>query len=188
MGTIILDLLNKYSSLALVIVTTVYVVVTWLMVREMREAREMDTDPYLIATIVPISPVHVKLQILNAGRGPAFSVIANVFFDPLENSKTQVWRTPILLPGIQEYFRLPDDEGQLSILSVKYQNLVVEVSWKNSFRKPRKERYVINLKELEDGWFQAKWQIHQPDISSRLGLIKDEIEKLNNYLSNKKTS
>ena len=185
MFIIILDFLNKYSSLALVIVTIVYVVVTWLMVREMREARETDTDPYITATLVPISPFRIKLQILNAGRGPAFSVVAKVYFDRLENTTTQVWRNPILLPGIQEYFRLPDDEQDLSKLSIKHQTLVIELSWKNSFRKLREERYEINLKELKDGWFQSKWQIHQPDISTQLGQINDEIKKLGDIVSKK---
>src|SRR4030042_5876375 len=138
----LLENLNQYSSLVLVIVTTVYVILTWLMVLEMRRAREDEADPYLTATLVPISPVHIKIQIHNAGRGPAFSVSAKMFFDPLKDTQIQVWRTPIILPGIHEDFRLPGGEMELAKLAANYQNFIVEVTWINSFRKTSEKKYI----------------------------------------------
>jgi hypothetical protein len=124
----------------------------------------------------------VKIQILNAGRGPAFSIIAKMYFDSLENAQIQVWRTPILLPGIHEYFRLPGGEMELTKLAAKHQNFIVEVTWQNSFRKELEQRYVINLKELQEGWFQSKWLVHPADTATQLGQIKEEIKKISNYL------
>lgn len=178
----LLDNLNQYSSLVLVIVTAVYAFFTWQMVLEMRRAREDEADPYITATLVPISTVHVKLQIHNAGRGPAFSVIAKMYFEPLDNIQIQEWRTPIILPGIHEDFRLPGGENDLTKLVEKHQNFIIEVTWKNSFHKSNEKKYVINLKELKDGWFQAKWLIHPTDIATQLGNIKDEIKRVSDYL------
>jgi DNA-binding XRE family transcriptional regulator len=54
--------LNKFLNLFLVIVTTVYVILTGRMVWEMRRAREEESEPRLVATLIPLGATLVKLR------------------------------------------------------------------------------------------------------------------------------
>lgn len=72
----IIDLINKYSNLLLSLLTSAYVLLTWLVVREMKYAREAEARPY-ITVDSNIAGVRCYLIVKNEGK----SVARNVKFE-----------------------------------------------------------------------------------------------------------
>src|SRR5947209_908155 len=107
----ILEFLNKYSNLLLIGVTTVYVVLTWRIVKEARQTREDAMRPELVATLVPLGAHLIKLRIYNAGGGPAKSVEVDVLLKPSNTLETHTWRHPVLLPGGFEDMKIPTPDN-----------------------------------------------------------------------------
>src|SRR5690242_17849909 len=81
---VLLDTLDKHANLVLILVTAVYVILTWFIVRETRRAREAATEPYLVATLLPTDRRGrlVFLRVHNVGGRPAFNIEAEVRFIP----------------------------------------------------------------------------------------------------------
>ncbi len=70
----LLDLLNKYSSLFLVIATLIYVVFTVKLAKETRKLREVETSPLIGVIANAIGPTVFKLTIKNIGKAPAYNL------------------------------------------------------------------------------------------------------------------
>jgi hypothetical protein len=167
--------LNTYSNLLLVVITAVYAFLTWRMVSEMRQAREAESEPQLVATLIPLGGMAIKLRIANAGSGPALDIKAIISLEPKKEDNTATWIHPVLLSNSHEDFRLPGENNHLEKLASNFDNLIVELSWHNSFNKLRQKRIEINLKRLYEGWTKVKFLIHPDDVSVQLGKIKDEL-------------
>jgi hypothetical protein len=173
--------INIIASLLLVLVTAIYAYLTWRMVSEMRRAREEETTPYLIASLFPIGQKFVKLQIHNAGRGPALNVEADIRFNPANGTQSHHWKHPIMLPGTHEDFRIPGSEFNIDKLAEIYQSVGVDLHWSNSFRKKQDATYEINFQEQRDAWSGTPWLTHPPEVEISLDKIKDELTKINSY-------
>ena len=68
----ILDLLNKYSSLILVLATVIYVVFTYKLSRETTKLREIETTPFMAMYIKP--DLMLTLIVENIGKAPAYNI------------------------------------------------------------------------------------------------------------------
>lgn len=64
------------GTVVLVLVTAVYALFTWLLVRENRLLRQLGSDPHVIAYIVPErrNSGAIEFAVTNTGRGVAFDV------------------------------------------------------------------------------------------------------------------
>ena len=102
----ILDQLNKYSNLILILVTTAYVILTWRMIREMRRTREGENKPLLVATPIPFARLNVKLRIYNTERGPAINIQALIRLEPEQDVQPGIWTHSALVAGAHEGFRM----------------------------------------------------------------------------------
>ena len=173
-----LDLLNRYSNLILIIVTTVYVILTWGMVREMRRAREAENEPHLVAALIPFGPLNVKLRIYNTGPGPALSIEAAIYLEPAHDTERRIWHHPALLSGAHEDFRLPGGEYALEALASKYDKLVVDMHWRDTFKRSHHARYDIDFKKQKEGWFKVGLLVPPDDLLIQVGKIKDELSKI----------
>ncbi len=69
-----LDLLNKYSSLILVVATSVYVGFTIVLAKETRKLREVETSPFLSIVFDTTYVSKFKLIIKNIGKAPAYNI------------------------------------------------------------------------------------------------------------------
>jgi hypothetical protein len=169
------------ASLALVVVTAIYAYLTWRMVREMRLAREVETSPYLIATLFPRGPKITILRINNAGRGLAMNVEAAISFNPANDTKTHYWKHKLMLPGTYEEFRIPGSVFDLENLAKMYTSVIVVLRWSNSFRKKQNATYEINFQEQKDGWSDTPWLIHPPEVEISLDKIRSELSEIHKY-------
>jgi len=141
--------LNTYSNLLLVIITSIYVFLTWRMVSEMRRAREAESEPQLVANLIPLGAMSLKLRISNAGRGPALNIKAAIRLVSKTDNSEETWSHPVLLSNGHEDFRLPGDSNNnyLDKLASKYEKLVVDLEWHNSFRRRQNSKFVIDLRQ-----------------------------------------
>lgn len=177
----ILDLLNKYANLILILITAAYVLLTWGMVQEMKRAREGENTPQLVATLIPFGRMYVKLRIYNTGHGPAINVEAIIRFEPVGDFKPGLWLHPALISGAHEDFRLPGNEFELDKLASKYDNIVVELRWMNVFKHAQNVKYEFDLKRQKDGWANVGLLVQPEDTRIQLGKIHDELSKIRKH-------
>jgi hypothetical protein len=183
-----LDLLTRYSNLALVIITGVYAFLTWRMVLEMRTARENQTDANLIASPVPLPAIYAQVQLENAGPGPALNVELSISLDPPLRTSIKTWHHPALLVGQKEHFLLPSERDDtidaLRELAEKHKNLVINLKWKNIFGRNKSFSATYNLHDLAEGWYNAGHLIAPKDTPTQLKNITEVLDKIHRDLEN----
>lgn len=71
----LLNQINSYSSLILVIATIIYVVFTYKLSKETTKLREVETSPFISLNLEPFhnSPT-LKLVVKNIGKAPAYNI------------------------------------------------------------------------------------------------------------------
>lgn len=151
------------------------------MVVEMRKAREAESEPQLVATLIPLGGMIIKLRISNVGGGPALDIKAVISLEPNKEDNTATWMHPALLSNNHEDFRLPGDNNYLDKLASNFDKLVVDLEWHNSFNKFREKTFKLDLKRLHEGWTNVKFLVHPDDVSGQLGKIKDELSHIKDY-------
>jgi hypothetical protein len=177
-----LDLLNRYSNLILIVVTGVYVVLTWRMVLEMRRAREAESEAHLVAMLVPLGPLAVKLCIHNAGAGPAFSIRAEFQVIPSGNTTAKIWLHPALLSQASEYFFLPGNEVELKTLAAKYEKIIVNLEWSNTFGHKQKSHCEIVFQEYIEGWYDIGLMIQPDELPEQFEKMTKELSRIREAL------
>lgn len=70
----LLDILNKYSSLILVLATAIYVGFTIILAKETRKLREVETSPFISIELLPFSDMCIGLKVKNIGKAPAYNI------------------------------------------------------------------------------------------------------------------
>lgn len=134
---------------------------------EMRRARESELEPALIAAILPLGPMYAEIQLHNAGLGPALEVQAKISVQPPNNALERNWRYSVLVRDKPIRFLMPDQKvsGQLSTiheLVKQYDEILIDISWKNVFDRPNKRQFRYKLQSLIDGWYKAG-QLRPPE-------------------------
>jgi hypothetical protein len=189
MLTAILDGLNQYVNILLTIITGVYAYLTWRMLREMRSARENQSDASLVVLPVPLSAIHAKLIIMNAGPGPAFDIEASWELRPLGNTPSRSWRHPAMVANQTEHFLFPGEKiPSLRELADEHEVLVVKVSWRNSFGRAKSTIREFDLRRLAEGWYNAGHLILPDELLGQVKKIEEELEKINKNIYNVKRS
>ncbi len=181
MFTQFISLLNQYANLILVAVTTVYVILTWRMVTEMRRAREAESEPHLVATLIPFGTMDVKLRVHNAGRGPALEIKTVFWLDPANNTTTRTWLHPVLLSNAFEEFILPGNEFSLEKLASEHERLIVDLHWLNAFGRGHNTKFEVDLRQQKEGWSKVGFLTRPDDIPIQLEKIKDELSKIRHH-------
>jgi len=148
----------------------------------MREAREAESEPHLVATLVLFGVLNVKLRIHNAGRGPALNIKAAFRLEPANGTETSTWLHPVLLSDASEDFVLPGREFSLEKLASKHNKVIVDLQWLNTFKRKGEAKYEIDLKRQKEGWTEVGFLLHPDDTPTQLGRIKDELSKIRSYL------
>ena len=170
----IVPYLSQYANLILIAITAIYATLTWMMLKEMREARKTELRPYIKASLDLIGPV-VILKIQNIGKGTAIDTNVEFSLEPSENTKT-TWSYRLLSPSESKRFFLPepDKKDKLDELTEKYKEVIVKISYKDVFNETHNETVSINLKEFEEGLFGSRMIL---DTS-----MKKDIEEVKKYI------
>lgn len=148
----------------------------------MRQAREAESAPYLIATLVPLGPLNVKLRIHNAGRGPAIDIKAVFWLEPANDTEATTWLHPVLLSNTFEDFVLPGRKFAFEKLAAQHDRVVVNLQWFNAFKRKYDAKYEIDLKRQKEGWYEVGFLMQPDDIPTQLGQIRDELSRIRSYL------
>ena len=189
-----LNLLTTYSNLILVIITGIYAYLTWKMAREMKTARENQTDANLVAAPVSAHRIYAEVQLVNAGPGAALDVELSISLEPLLETVVKTWYHPAFLVGQKENFLLPMAHpsrlDSLRELANKHNSVIVNVKWKNIFGKSKYFSASYNLNDLAQGWYNAGHLIPPDDIPTQmekvtksLDEIHDDIERISRSLN-----
>jgi len=175
----ILEYLNDNANLLLVIITAVYVGLTWRMIREMQRTREAELEASLITTVVHMGGPHVKLRLQNVGQGPALDIEARIRLEPIGTSENRTWRNPALLSGDFQDFKFPDTTDKpfdLNYLAENYDNVCIDLHWSSLLHKGQSAKHKINLKDHKEGSWQAGALLPEKGISDWLKSINDTLE------------
>ena len=99
----VLDFLNQYANLLLVLVTFAYMLANWRLVRETRRLHEIHTEPAVgvfLSLIEPWQPIFQAL-IRNFGNGPAKNVRWQITADMADLQQRNAQIAPLLaFPGL----------------------------------------------------------------------------------------
>ena len=158
-----LEILNKYSNLIVGAVTCVYVVLTWMMVREMRRSREESKAPAVTVLLLPVSSPIAEIQVQNFGVEPALNVVCQWQFEPLLNTSPITFKISGLSPGVVQHFDLPhtnDDPSKERLfleICEKHQTLRVSAKWDDLKGKTYQRSSVYDLRDTAEGWYKAYW-------------------------------
>ncbi len=178
-SNLILIILN----LILVIITGVYAYLTWKMVREMKVARENQSDSNLIAFPVTMGQVYAQIQLENAGPGIALDIELTISLDPPLKKDAKIWKHPALLVGQKELFLLPYEEGNgglesLKQLSEKHNNLVLKLKWNNIFGYTKVFNVTYKLSDLTLGWYNAGHLIKPDDMPMQMQKVTKSLDEI----------
>lgn len=168
----ILDLLNKYSSLILVVVTLVYVFFTIILAKETRKLREVETSPLIGVIANAIAPTVFKLTIKNIGKAPAYNLS---FF--IDDKYLKFFRYGF---NHQISYFAPDQEfsiltsGYKELKESEYENIPIKIKY---FSKDGSE--ILDTYTME--WQYLDKVLLEEDT---LHTIKKELEHITQELKN----
>jgi hypothetical protein len=177
-----IGLYSLYVNLILVLITGVYAFLTCRMVREMKLAREVQSDSFLAATLLPIAPNLLKIRISNSGSGNAFNVRAYITLTADDKDFSTTWEQPVFLSGRHEDFHFPSDIDGLKELAAIASKLTVRLEWQNSFKKTKDENFTFDMERLFESWSKSHFIVPIPEISIQLQNIKSELSSIREYL------
>ena len=192
--TALFDFLNSNSGALTVIftavvtvATAVYAALTWILVKETRMMREVQTEPKLQVTVSSFDfAIHiVRLHLRNVGLGPAL----NVTFKPkvlaggesaekllAEFTDVNFFNVGIkhFGPGqkrVSAYTELTvDHDGKMASM------LAIDVTYSSATGKRYSESLVVDMSELKGGYQLGK--PHAYAIAQSLEKIQGDIHKL----------
>lgn len=192
--TELLDLLNKNSGALTVLfaavvtaATVVYAALTWVLVKETRMMREVQTEPKLQVTVSSFDfAIHiVRLHIQNVGFGPALNVIfkpkvlaGGQSAEKLLAEFTDVNFFSIGLkhfgPGqerVSAYTQLTEDhDGKMASM------LAIDVTYSSATGKSYSDSLVVDMSELKGGYQLGK--PHAYAIAQSLEKMQKDIHDL----------
>jgi len=150
----ILSYLSQYSNLILISITAIYATLTWMMLKEMREARKAELRPYIKAVLESYSESTIVLKIQNIGKGAAIDPKVKYALNSIGDVKS-VWKYPLLSSGESKKIYLPElnkeKRGMLKEAIGKYKVINVKISYNDVFNERHEKVFHINLKEFEEG-------------------------------------
>lgn len=178
----ILDVLNKYSSLILVLATAIYVGFTIVLAKETRRLREVETEPFISLHLTSFySGGKLKLIIKNIGKAPAYNItfLIDEKFDKYfhYNFKNKISYFPPNqeLTIITDYFEEFDKSGS--------DNIPIKLSYYS-----KDKRLIIDDFKLE--WKYLSGTLIGTDniegIKKSLEDINKEMKNLNKVIKDKK--
>lgn len=182
-----LNFFNSYSNLILVLVTSVYVFLTWKMAVEMKKTRELQDDSLLVAALFPYGVELARLKIINVGNAPALKVSAVVKLSTDIGDNSLIWEHPVLLSGEHEIFRLPGSSESIKEIANHLGKLVVELKWENLLGQSRSRIVTVDIEDLRKGWFESRFILPTEEIPVQLQRIKDELSRINDHLQKQET-
>jgi len=170
-----LDLLNKYSSLILVIATAIYVYFTVRLAKETRKLREVETHPFISLELGQLRGSSIlSLKIRNIGKAPAYNItfeIEDEFKDLFRfNFKNKI---NYFAPQ-QEIECVAKHYNELNELDTS--SVPIKVSYSSKDKQNFEEIFYLEWSSL-DGVLLEK---NPPEeISKNLEKIYKELEKFN---------
>lgn len=177
-----LDVLNKYSSLILVLATIVYVGFTIVLAKETRKLREVETSPF-ISIIFDISfqaVSHSKIIIKNIGKAPAYNISFKVDEKYLPHFNGYTFENTIeYFAPEQEFYILAN--GFNNLKEAGFECIPITVNYKS--KDDRKFSELFNLKWQHFQYFEKDTL---QDIKKSFDDLNKEIKELNKTVKNKK--
>lgn len=172
------------TNLFLVLITAGYVILTFKMLAEMREARKTEMRPYIKASLVLIGS-SVFLTIQNIGKGAAININAEFSLIPSENAKS-TWQYRLLTPSELIRFILPVPNKEIKLLELndlikKYKKVFVKISYKDVFNEAHTETVSLNLQEFKEGLYGAG-MITDTSMKEDIEDIKEHIKDIKDYI------
>ena len=172
-----LDIINKYSSLILVLATVVYVGFTIVLAKETRKLREVETSPF-VSIIFDTSfqaVSHSKIIIKNIGKAPGYDITFDVDekYIPHFNGYTFENKISYFAPD-QEFYILAD--GFNNLKEAGFESIPITVHYKS-----KDDRSFTEL-------FNLGWQHFQYYETDNIEVVKKSLEEINKEIKNINTT
>ena len=169
------------------VATAVYAVLTWVLVKETKMMREVQTEPRLQVTVSSFDvAVHiVRLHVRNIGLGPALDVT----FTPrvisggtaAEGLLAEFTNMNFFSVGLKYFGPGQEQVSRYTQLTENYEGkmnsvLALDVTYRSSTGKKYKESLVVDMSELKGGYQLGKPHIYA--IAQNLEKIQTDIHHL----------
>lgn len=175
------DILNKYSSLILVLATIVYVGFTIVLAKETRKLREVETSPFISISFDTSFVSKFKLIIKNIGKAPAYNISFEVdekylnFFNYKFNQKISYFAPE------QEFSIL--SSGYKELDASEYENIPITVKYSSKDKMEFVDTFLMEWKYLDSTLIEKDGL---DEIKNSFDDLNKEIKELNKTVKNKK--
>ncbi len=194
------EILNQNSNLLLILVTTIYVILTWFLLRENRIIRKTETKPYLLPVLMPMDASwrFARIRVYNLGGGAALNIEVKIRLQPRKDADDMVYFHALLLPTAYTDFYLSqpkiaqnDGEIELKALVDKHEQILVDLKWLEPFRGIQKNHIAIAIKHHMDSWhFQPmptdEIPVQLDKLNAHMEHIDETLKRLTNVFDNKR--
>lgn len=134
-------------------------------------------QPVVKASLRPVGPLYVELEIVNVGKGAATNVEITFSVKPGEFKKG--WYHPLLIEGQSEYLFLP--EGNLEKLAKKSDVVEVKGKYKDVFGEIYEIDEKLDIKKIQKGWHEAG-MVLKTSLEDRVNDLSEHVKRIERTL------
>lgn len=175
-------------SIALVFVTTVYTIFTYLQTREMRTTREINNKPVIKGDIDHLGSINILLVTKNTGNAAAHNVSTEIYFEDVDVEPT-TFKIPVLSPDERYEFGFPLSEEKKflmnwnevkSILEEQDSNgiLHVQTTWESPFGESYEHHDEIDVLDIMENLSQMLYDDEETKMRKGIEGIKKSLGKI----------
>ena len=177
----VMDLLNKYSSLILMLATVIYVYFTYKLTRETTKLREVETTPFMSIYIKPTLPIEMVIK--NIGKAPAYDVVIEFdkkYLDCFSSCCTKDKNTFSYFSPNQQITILMKTYSDLSELDYDY--IPIKVNYQSKEGRKFQDIFNISWKSLSSSQLQKDML---KEIKKEINNLQKEIKNIGNIFKDK---
>ena len=142
-----------------------------------KEIMKRAYQPVIKASLRPVGPLFVELEIVNVGKGAATNV--GLTFSVKPGKFKKAWYHPLLVAGQSEYLFLP--EGNLEKLAKQSDVIEVKGEYQDVFGETYEIDEKLDIKRIHKGWYKAG-MVLKKSLEDRIDGLSKHVERIERTL------
>lgn len=176
----LLDLLNKYSSLILVLATVIYVIFTYKLSRETTKLREIETTPFISLSFDTSFVSKFKLTVKNISKAPAYNISFGIDEKYASHFNYNFNNTISYFAPTQEFQIIASGYKELDALDCE--SIPITVHYESKDKIKLKETFNMEWKYLEQTLLETD---EVEKMRKAIEGIEKEVKSLNKTIQTK---
>jgi len=134
-------------------------------------------QPIIKASLSPVGPLYVELEIVNVGNGAATNV--ELTFSSKPGKFKSAWYHPLLVAGQSECLMLP--EGNLEKLAKESDVIELKGKYQDVFGETYKIDEKLDIKKIQKGWHKGR-MVLKKTLEDRVVDLTRHVERIERTL------